>query len=54
VDNLNKISKDAAEGTQDLGALRADIDSAVKTLDDVTKQIDALLSRKKEPEIKVP
>ncbi len=54
VDNLNTISKETAEGTQDLGALRADIDSAVKTIDDVTKQIDSILSRKKEPEIKVP
>jgi phospholipid/cholesterol/gamma-HCH transport system substrate-binding protein len=54
VDNLNKISKDAAEGTQDLGALRADIDEVAQTLNKVSRDIDALLYKKKDPEIKLP
>jgi phospholipid/cholesterol/gamma-HCH transport system substrate-binding protein len=54
VDNLNKISKETAEGMQDLGALRADIDEVVKTVDNVSRDIDALLYKKKDSEIKVP
>lgn len=54
VDNLNKISKETSDGMKDLGALRADIDDAVKTLDDVAKEIDAILYKKTDPEIKVP
>ncbi|RQW06405.1 hypothetical protein EH223_02370 [candidate division KSB1 bacterium] len=54
VDNLNKISKDAAEGTQDLGALRADIDEVAQTLNQVSRDIDALLYKQKKPEIKLP
>lgn len=54
VDNLNPISKDAAEGTRDLGALRADIDEAAQTLNKVSGNIDALLCKKKAPEIKLP
>ena len=54
VDNLNKISKETSEGMRDLGALRADIDDTVKTLDGVSRQIDAILSKKKDSEIKVP
>jgi len=54
VDNLNTISKDAAEGTQDLGALRADIDEVAQTLNKVSRDIDDLLYKKKDPEIKLP
>jgi phospholipid/cholesterol/gamma-HCH transport system substrate-binding protein len=54
VDNINKISKEASEGMKDFRSLRSDIDDAVKALDDVAREIDAILSKKKEPEIKVP
>lgn len=54
VDNLNKISKEASEGMKDFRTLRSDIDDTVKTLNDVAREIDAILSKKKEPEIKVP
>ncbi len=54
VENLNKISKETAEGMQDLGALRTDIDEVVRTLDSVSRDIDALLYKKKDSEIKVP
>lgn len=54
VNNLNKISKETSEGMEDFSTLRADIDNAVKTLDDVAREIDAILSKKKDPEIKVP
>ena len=39
---------------KDFRTLRSDIDDAVKALDDVAREIDAILSKKKEPEIKVP
>ena len=54
VDNINKISKDASEGIKDFHMLRSDIDDAVKAIDDVAKELDAILFKKKEPEIKVP
>ena len=54
VDNINKISKEASEGMNDFRTLRSDMDDAVKALNDVAKEIDAILSKKKEPEIKVP
>lgn len=54
VDNINKISKDASEGMNDFHMLRSDIDDAVKAIDDVAKKLDAILSKKKEPEVKVP
>ncbi len=54
VDNINKISKEASEGMNDFRTLRSDMDDAVKALNDVASEIDAILSKKKEPEIKVP
>ncbi|HEX7416329.1 MAG TPA: MlaD family protein [Smithellaceae bacterium] len=54
VDNINKISKDASEGMNDFHMLRSDIDDTVKAIDDVAKKLDAILSKKKEPEVKVP
>ena len=54
VDNINKISTETAEGMKDFRTLRSNIDDTVKALDNVSKEIDALISMKKEPEIKVP
>jgi phospholipid/cholesterol/gamma-HCH transport system substrate-binding protein len=54
VDNINKISKDASEGTKDLRLLRSDIDDAVNSIDEIVKKIDALISSKKQPELKLP
>ncbi len=54
VDNINKISKETSEGMNDFSMLRSDIDDAVKALDDVASKIDAIISKKKETEIKVP
>lgn len=54
IDNINKISQETSEGMKDFRTLRSNIDDTVKTLDDVSRKIDAILSRKKEPEIKVP
>ena len=39
---------------KDFRTLRSDIDDTVKALDDVAREIDAILSKKKEPEIKIP
>ena len=54
VDNINKISTETSEGMKDFRTLRSNIDDTVKALDDVAKEIDAIISKKKEPEIKVP
>ncbi len=54
VDNVNKISSDASEGTKDLHILRSEIDDLVKSLDDVVKKLDAIIGSKKVPEFKVP
>jgi phospholipid/cholesterol/gamma-HCH transport system substrate-binding protein len=54
VDNINKISTETSEGMKDFRTLRSNIDDTVKTLNDLTKEIDAIISKKKEPEIKVP
>lgn len=54
VDNINKISKEASEGTKDLRMLRSDIDDAVSAIEDLVKKIDALISSKKKPEFKLP
>jgi phospholipid/cholesterol/gamma-HCH transport system substrate-binding protein len=54
VDNINKISKDTSEGMSDFHMLRSDIDDAVKSIDNVAKELDAILSKKKEQEIKLP
>ena len=54
VDNINKISTETSEGMKDFRTLRSNIDDTVKALDDVSKEIDAIISKKKEPEIKVP
>jgi len=54
VDNINKISTETSEGMKDFRTLRSNIDDTVKSLNDVAKEIDTFLSKKKEPEIKVP
>jgi phospholipid/cholesterol/gamma-HCH transport system substrate-binding protein len=54
VNNINKISKDASEGTKDLRMLRSDIDDVVNTIDDLVRKIDALISSKKKPEFNLP
>ena len=54
VDNINNISKETSEGMKDFRTLRSNIDDTVKAIDDAAREIDAIISKKKEPEIKVP
>ena len=54
LDNVVKISADASDSTKDLKVLRAEIDSAVISIDKLVNDIDKLLPSKKEPEIKLP
>lgn len=54
VDNINKISTDAADSTTDLKLLRTEIDAAVKAIGDLADELDRKIPFKKEPEIKLP
>ena len=54
VDNINNISKETSEGMKDFRTLRSNIDDTVKAIDDAAREIDAIISKKKEQEIKVP
>jgi phospholipid/cholesterol/gamma-HCH transport system substrate-binding protein len=54
VDNINKISTDASEGTKDLHILRSGIDDTLKTVEDAVRKLDAIIGLKKAPEFKVP
>jgi phospholipid/cholesterol/gamma-HCH transport system substrate-binding protein len=54
VDNVNKISTDAANSTTDLKLLRTEIDAAVKSIGALASELDKKIPFKKEPEIKLP
>ena len=54
VDNINKISQEAAEGVKDFRILRSDIDDTVNAVNDVVNRLDDLISSKKDPELKAP
>jgi phospholipid/cholesterol/gamma-HCH transport system substrate-binding protein len=54
VDNINKISTDAAASTSELKALREQIDATVFSLNELVKEIEQKIPFKKAPEIKLP
>jgi phospholipid/cholesterol/gamma-HCH transport system substrate-binding protein len=54
VDNINKISTNAADSTQDLKVLRSEIDATVAAVKSLSRKIDGILSSGKEKEIKLP
>jgi phospholipid/cholesterol/gamma-HCH transport system substrate-binding protein len=54
LDNINRISADAADTTKDMKALRQDIDSMVNDLNTLLKDIDRLIPLKKEAQLKLP
>jgi phospholipid/cholesterol/gamma-HCH transport system substrate-binding protein len=54
LDNVIKISSDAADSTKDLKSLRNDIDMTVNSIDKLVEEIDKLIPLKKEPKIKLP
>jgi len=54
VDNINKLSTDAAASTSDLKGLREQIDATVFSLNELVKEIEHKIPFKKAPEIKLP
>lgn len=54
IDNVIKISSDAADSTKDLKLLRAEIESTVISIGNLVNEIDKKIPFKKEPEIKLP
>jgi phospholipid/cholesterol/gamma-HCH transport system substrate-binding protein len=54
LDNVNKMSSDAADSTKDLKSLRTEIDSTVNAIGNLVNEIDKKIPFKKEPEIKLP
>ncbi len=54
VDNVNSISADASGGLKDLRLLRADIDNAIRAVDNIAQKLDALIGSKKTPEFDTP
>jgi phospholipid/cholesterol/gamma-HCH transport system substrate-binding protein len=54
VDNVVKISGDAADSTKDLKLLRAEIDATVNSIGNLVNELDKKMPFKKEPEIKLP
>lgn len=54
VDNINKISNEAADSTSDLKVLREQIDAAVTSVDDLARELEKKIPFKKAPEIKLP
>ena len=54
VDNINKLSTDAAASVSDLKGLREQIDNTVASLNELVKEIEQKIPFKKVPEIKLP
>ncbi len=54
VDNINKISTDAADSTTDMKLLRTEIDAAVNSIGSLASELEKKIPFKKEPEIKLP
>lgn len=54
VDNINKISNEAADSAGDLKVLREQIDAAVTSLGDLARELEKKIPFKKAPEIKLP
>lgn len=54
LDNINKISTEAADSTKDLKALRNELDLTVTAIGDLAGEIDRMIPFKTRPEIKLP
>ena len=54
IDNINKISNEAADSAGDLKVLREQIDAAVTSLDNLATELEKKIPFKKAPEIKLP
>jgi phospholipid/cholesterol/gamma-HCH transport system substrate-binding protein len=54
LNNVNKISNDAADSTKDLKLLRDEIDATVNSINVLVNELDKMIPFKKEPEIRLP
>lgn len=54
IDNINKISNEAADAAVDLKVLRKQLDEAIMSIGDAARELDDLIPFKKAPEIKLP
>jgi phospholipid/cholesterol/gamma-HCH transport system substrate-binding protein len=54
LDNINKISGEAADSTKDLRALRNELDAAITAIGDLVDEVDRKIPFKTKPEIKLP
>ena len=54
LDNINRISGEAADSTKDLKALRSEIDAVITAIGDLVAEVDRKIPFKSKPEIKLP
>jgi phospholipid/cholesterol/gamma-HCH transport system substrate-binding protein len=54
LDNLNKISGEAADSTKDLKALRNELDAVIAAIGELVDEVDRKIPFKTKPEIKLP
>jgi phospholipid/cholesterol/gamma-HCH transport system substrate-binding protein len=54
LDNINRISGEAADSTKDLKALRSELDSVITAIGDLVTEVDRKIPFKTKPEIKLP
>jgi phospholipid/cholesterol/gamma-HCH transport system substrate-binding protein len=54
LDNINKISGEAADSVKDLKVLRSELDAAVIAIGNVADDLDRMIPFKDKPEIKLP
>ena len=54
LENINKVTGEAADSTKDLKALRSELDAAVTAIGNLADEIDRKIPFKSKPEIKLP
>jgi phospholipid/cholesterol/gamma-HCH transport system substrate-binding protein len=54
LDNINRISGEAADSTKDLKALRSELDAVITAIGDLVDEVDRKIPFKTKPEIKLP
>jgi phospholipid/cholesterol/gamma-HCH transport system substrate-binding protein len=54
LDNINKVTGEAADSTKDLTALRNELDAAVTAIGNLADEVDRKIPFKSKPEIKLP
>jgi phospholipid/cholesterol/gamma-HCH transport system substrate-binding protein len=54
LDNINRITGEAADSTKDLKALRNELDSVITAVGDLVTEVDRKIPFKTKPEIKLP